>query len=147
MVIALASDHRGYKQKEKVKMILESLGHTPKDFGTSSEESTDYPDFAFKAVEAVSTGDCDRAILTCYSGIGMSIAANKVNGIRAALCYDEECIELSRAHNNANVLVLPTKLDFGERLPAMIRAWIEHPFEGGRHQKRLEKIWRYENSR
>ncbi|MFQ5905063.1 MAG: ribose 5-phosphate isomerase B [bacterium] len=147
MVIALASDHRGYKQKEKIKAILERFGHTLRDFGTSSEASTDYPEFAFKAVEAVSRGDCERAILTCYTGIGMSIAANKVNGIRAALCYDDECIELSRAHNNANVLVLPAKLDFGERLPGMIQNWIELPFEGGRHQRRLEKVSRYESGK
>lgn len=147
MRIALASDHRGYRQKGSIKKILEDLGHTPHDFGAFSESPADYPDFAFKAAESVSSGNCDRAILICYSGIGMSIAANKVDGTRAALCYDRECIELSRAHNNANVLVLPAKLDFGEKLVEMIQSWLSLPFEGGRHKRRMEKISEYETHR
>jgi ribose 5-phosphate isomerase B len=147
MRIALASDHRGYSRKEEIKTIVLNLGHTPQDFGTFSQESADYPDFAFRAVEAVSNGTCDRAILLCYSGIGMSIAANKVNGIRAALCYDEDCIQLSRAHNDANVLVLPAKLNFGNGLAGMIQVWIDMPFEGGRHKRRREKISQYEDNR
>ncbi len=147
MKIALASDHRGYGYKERIKKILEDLGHTLQDFGTFSEAPTDYPDFAFKVAESVSRGDCDRAILICYSGIGMTIAANKVSGIRAALCYDQECIKLSRAHNNANILVLPAKLDFGEKLTEMIQSWIDLPFEGGRHERRLEKVSKYETGK
>lgn len=147
MRIALASDHRGYRYKERIKKILEDLGHIPQDFGTFSEAPADYPDFAFKVAESVSRGDCDRAILICYSGIGMTIAANKVSGIRAALCYDQECIELSRAHNNANILVLPAKLDFGEKLTEMIQSWIDLPFEGGRHERRLEKVSKYETDK
>ncbi|TET46845.1 ribose 5-phosphate isomerase B [candidate division TA06 bacterium] len=147
MKIALASDHRGYRYKERIKKILEGLGHTLQDFGTFSEAPADYPDFAFKVAESVSRGDCDRAILICYSGIGMTIAANKVDGIRAALCYDHECIKLSRAHNNANILVLPAKLDFGEKLTEMIQSWIDLPFEGGRHERRLEKVSKYETDK
>jgi len=147
MKIALASDHRGYRYKERIKKILEGLGHTLQDFGTFSETPADYPDFAFKVAESVSRGDCDRAILICYSGIGMTIAANKVDGIRAALCYDHECIKLSRAHNNANILVLPAKLDFGEKLAEMIQSWIDLPFEGGRHERRLEKVSKYETDK
>lgn len=147
MKIALASDHRGYRLKERIEKIIEDLGHTPQDFGTSSEAPADYPDFALKVAESVSRGDCDRAILICYSGIGMTIAANKVNGIRAALCYDEECVGLSRAHNDANILVLPAKLDFGEKLPKMIQSWIDLSFEGGRHKIRLEKVSKYETDK
>lgn len=147
MKIALASDHRGYRLKGAVKTIISQLGHTPEDFGGHSEDSVDYPDFAFKAVEAVAKGDCGRAILVCHSGVGMSIAANKVNGIRAALCYDRESIELSRLHNDANVLVLPAKVDFGEELPQLVESWIDAEFEGGRHQRRLDKISYYESHR
>ena len=147
MKIALASDHRGYRYKERIKKILEGLGHTPQDFGTFSEAPADYPDFAFKVAESVSRGNCDRAILICYSGMGMTIAANKVDGIRAALCYDHECIKLSRAHNNANILVLPAKLDFGEKLAEMIQSWIDLPFDGGRHERRLEKVSKYETDK
>lgn len=147
MKIALASDHRGYRLKGRIKKIIEDLGHTPQDFGTSSEAPADYPDFALKAAESVSKGDCDRAILICYSGIGMAIAANKVIGIRAALCYDQECLGLSRTHNDANILVLPAKLDFGEKLPEMIQSWIDLSFEGGRHRTRLEKVSKYETNK
>jgi ribose 5-phosphate isomerase B len=147
MRIALASDHRGFAQKAKIGKILEELGHTPKDFGAFSDLPADYPDFGLKAAEAVAAGECDRAILVCYTGIGMSIAANKVRGIRAALCYDEECIELSRKHNDANVLVLPAKIDFGDRLKGLIQTWLEVPFEGGRHKRRMEKIEGYERGR
>ena len=147
MRIALASDHRGFRRKEEVKSIVSDLGHTTEDFGGYDEGPVDYPDFAFKAVESVAQGNCDRAVLVCHSGIGMSIAANKVNGIRAALCYDRESAELSRLHNDANVLVLAAKVDFGDELPKLVNAWIDLEFEGGRHQRRLEKISGYERRR
>jgi len=147
MRVALASDHRGYSLKEAVKEILSRLGHTFKDFGTHSEDSVDYPDFGFRAAEAVVLGDFDRAILLCHSGIGMSIVANKVDGIRAALCCDRESAELSRLHNDANVLILPAKKDFGDALSEILRRWLDLPFEGGRHQKRLAKISSYEAGR
>jgi ribose 5-phosphate isomerase B len=145
MKIALASDHRGYARKEAVKAVLKSLGEEPEDFGAFSEDSTDYPEFAFRAVESVSRGRSDRAILSCHTGIGMSIAANKVRGIRAALCYDEECVRLSRAHNDANVLVLPATIDFGQELPWMVELWLNTPFEAGRHKRRLDRISEYES--
>lgn len=146
MRIAVASDHRGYRRKENIKGILSELKHTPEDFGPFNEESVDYPDFAFQAVQAVACGDCERAILSCYTGVGMSIAANKVKGVRAALCYDKESVELSRRHNDANVLVLPARIDFGGSLSELVRMWIDLEFEGGRHQRRLDKISNYEGS-
>ena len=147
MRVALASDHRGYGLKQEVKEILTKLGHTFEDFGSHGEDPADYPDFGFRAAEAVAQGGCDRAILLCHSGIGMSIVANKVNGIRAALCCDPDSVELSRHHNDANVLVLPAKTGFDDALPGIIQRWLELPFEGGRHKRRLEKISRYEADR
>jgi RpiB/LacA/LacB family sugar-phosphate isomerase len=147
MRVALASDHRGFRCKEAVKDVLRRLGHTPTDFGTDSEASVDYPDLGFKAAEAVAGGECERAILICHTGIGMSIAANKVRGIRAALCCDSETAELSRMHNDANVLVLPAKTHYGTDLSEMLKKWLETQFEGGRHQRRLERISVYETDR
>ena len=147
MKVALASDHRGHGLKQAVKEILTESGHTFEDFGSHSEDPADYPDFGFRAAEAVARGGCARAILLCHSGIGMSIVANKVDGIRAALCCDLESAELSRLHNDANVLVLPAKADLGDALPEITKRWLDLPFEGGRHQRRLEKISRYEADR
>ncbi len=147
MKIALASDHRGYARKETLKAVLKTLRQEFEDFGAFSEDSTDYPELAFRAVESVSDGRSDRAILSCYTGIGMSIAANKVRGIRAALCYDEECVRLSRAHNDANVLVLPAKVDFGQVLSRMVELWLNTPFDAGRHRRRLSQISEYESRR
>jgi ribose 5-phosphate isomerase B len=147
MKVAIASDHRGYARKETVKEILRELGHMPEDFGTDSEASVDYPDFGLSAAEAVARGGCDRAVLICHTGIGMSIAANKVDGIRAALCYDRESAKLSRLHNDANVLVLPAKIDYNDGLQTLLKEWLDLRFEGGRHERRLAKISTYEAGR
>src|SRR3989337_3750035 len=116
MKIALGADHKRYPFKEKVKRFLQETGHQVKDFGTFSEESVDYPDFALKVAEAVSKGEAERGILFCWSGIGMSISANKVKGIRAALCLNEEMAKLSREHNDSNVLSLSAKFIGEEEL-------------------------------
>jgi ribose 5-phosphate isomerase B len=140
MKIALGADHKGYPYKEKVKRFLQEKGHQVLDFGTFSEESVDYPDFALKVAEAVSKGEAERGILFCWSGIGMSISANKVKGIRAALCLNEEMAKLSRQHNDSNVLSLSAKFIREEELLKIVEVWLNTPFEEGRHQRRLDKI-------
>jgi ribose 5-phosphate isomerase B len=140
MKIALGADHKGYPYKEKVKRFLQEKGHQVLDFGTFSEESVDYPDFALKVAEAVSKGEAERGVLFCWSGIGMSISANKVKGIRAALCLNEEMAKLSRQHNDSNVLSLSAKFIREEELLKIVEVWLNTPFEGGRHQRRLDKI-------
>jgi ribose 5-phosphate isomerase B len=140
MKIALGSDHKGYPYKEKVKRFLQEKGHQAMDFGTFSEESVDYPDFAIKAADAVSRGDAERGILFCWTGIGMCITANKVKGIRASLCLNEEMAMLTRQHNDSNVLALSAKFITEDELLKIVEIWLDTPFEGGRHQKRLDKI-------
>ncbi|MBM4075990.1 MAG: ribose 5-phosphate isomerase B [Planctomycetes bacterium] len=144
MRIAVASDHRGYELKQKILALLSELNHEGRDLGPSSSEVCDYPDFAARAAEAVSNGSVDRAILICCSGIGMSIVANKYQGVRAALCHDDLTAEMSRRHNDANVLCLSADL-LGDRLASrMIELWLGTPFEGGRHARRIGKIAEYE---
>jgi ribose 5-phosphate isomerase B len=140
MKIALGADHKGYQYKEKVKKFLQGKGYEIKDFGTFSEESVDYPDFGFKVAKAVSNGDAERGILFCWSGIGMCISANKIKGVRAALCLNEEMAKLSREHNDSNVLSLSAKFIPEEKLLKIVEVWLNTPFEGGRHQRRLDKI-------
>lgn len=140
MKIAIAADHAGFKLKENIKKFLESLGHEYKDFGTDSEESVDYPDFAIKAAEAVKSKKFDRGILICGTGIGMCISANKVPGIRAALCYDTETARLSREHNNANVLTMGARIIGEEKAKEIVDVWLKTEFAGGRHERRVEKI-------
>ena len=147
MKVALAADHRGYATKEKLKALLASLGHKPEDFGTQSEESCDYPDCAIPASRAVAAGECDRAMLICSSGIGVSMVANRIAGIRAALCFDEETARVSRSHNDANVLCLPASRLTWEQIEAMVKIWLEAPFEGGRHQRRIDKIMKLDQHR
>lgn len=143
--IALGSDHRGYEAKRRVIALLEKLGCDVSDYGPDSEKPCDYPDAAFAASAAVQSGDCDAGLLLCGTGIGMSITANKVRGIRAAVCHDELTAEMSRRHNNANMLCLPADL-VGEALMArIIEVWLKTEFEGGRHERRLEKITEIEN--
>lgn len=138
MKIAIASDHAGYDLKEKLKEYLNS--HDIIDFGTNSTESMDYPDTGFPAAEAVSTGEYEKGILICGSGIGMSIVANKVKGIRASLCNQKEIAILTRKHNNSNILVLPGRfLDYNTAIQ-IVDAWLNTEFEGGRHQRRIDKI-------
>jgi len=139
-MIALASDHAGFEYKERAKELLQTLGLAYKDFGTFSEESTDYPDYAHPASVAVSTGECDRGIFICGTGIGMSIVANKHRGIRAAACETPEAARLSRAHNNANVLTLGQRLIDWATAEQIIRIFLSTTFDGGRHERRIEKI-------
>ena len=125
-------------------VLLDQLGHTVQDLGTSSKDSVDYPDFAFKVAQAVSSRQVDRGILICGTGIGMAIAANKVLGVRAAPCHDSITAEMSRRHNDANVLCLSADL-LGEALiERMIKIWLSTDFEAGRHARRVEKIVQFE---
>jgi len=145
MKVAVSSDHRGYHAKERVKMILVDRGHEVVDFGCDNETSCDYPDMAVPAAESVGAGESDRAILICGTGLGMSIMANKVRNVRAALCHDELTAQFARKHNDANVLCLPADL-VGERLINLIvESWLDTAFEGGRHARRLQKISDYES--
>jgi ribose 5-phosphate isomerase B len=140
MKIAIGSDHRGFHAKEQLKRLLTQLGHEVTDYGTHSDHSTDYPDHAIPVCAAVAGGDADRGVLLCGSGIGMSITANKVHGIRAALCHDELTAEMSRRHNNANVLCLAADLLGEELIRRMVEIWMATEFDGGRHERRVEKI-------
>ena len=146
MKIALASDHRGFAAKEKIAAFLAGHSHTVDDFGCESPTSCDYPDHGFAAAESVASGQTDTAILFCGTGIGMSITANKVKGIRAALCHDELTAELARQHNNANVLCLSADLLGGELQRRVVDAWIRTVFEAGRHERRIDKISAYEQN-
>ena len=139
-MIALAADHGGYNYKERVKALLDALGLEWKDFGTDSEESVDYPDFAHTAAEAIQRGECDRGIFICGTGIGISLAANRHRGVRAAACQVPEAARMSRLHNDANVLALGERLVDWPLAEQMIRIWLETPFEGGRHERRIGKI-------
>jgi ribose 5-phosphate isomerase B len=145
MRIAVGSDHRGYEVKRRVVALLQQLGHQVIDVGPAGKDSVDYPDFAFEVANAVSQGRADRGILTCGSGIGMCIAANKVKGVRAAPCHDSITAEMSRRHNDANVLCLSADLLGEELIERMVRIWLETPFDGGRHARRVEKITRFES--
>ncbi|MFN4259832.1 MAG: ribose 5-phosphate isomerase B [Gemmataceae bacterium] len=144
MKIAIGSDHRGFDVKRRLQSFLTLLDHEVLDVGPSSSDSVDYPDFAFKVARAVSEGRVQRGILICGSGIGMCIAANKVRGVRAALCHDAITAEMSRRHNDANVLCLSADLLGEELMERMVRIWLQTDFEGGRHARRVEKIVRFE---
>ena len=141
MKIALAADHGAYAVKEKVKSYLGACGYEVEDFGTHSTESCDYTDFALLAGEAVSTGFCERGILLCTTGIGMSIAANKIRGIRAALCTNTLMAALTREHNDTNVLVLGAGITAELLSLRIVDTWLDTDFTGGeRHQRRIDKI-------
>ncbi len=140
MKIALGSDHRGFDAKEKIKTQLSARGYEVLDCGTDSTSSSDYPDAAYPTCKAVTGGDASLGILLCGSGIGMSITANKVRGIRAALCHDELTAEMSRRHNDANVLCLPADLIGEELIRRIVEVWLKSGFEGGRHERRVRKI-------
>jgi ribose 5-phosphate isomerase B len=144
--IALASDHAGYEEKEKLKKTLDEIGVDYEDLGTGSLESVDYPDYAKKVGEAVAKGEVEQGILVCGSGIGVAIAANKVHGIRAAQAWNEETARLARQHNDANVLTIGARVIPETEIPKIVKAWFETDFEGGRHEKRVEKITAMENS-
>jgi ribose 5-phosphate isomerase B len=144
MRIAVGSDHRGYMIRSKVIGLLERLGHEVVDVGTNSGEPVDYPDIAAVVAGKVSRGEVERGILVCGSGLGMCIAANKFAGVRAAPCHDDLTAEMSRRHNDLNVLCLSADL-LGERLiDRMVELWLSTPFEGGRHARRIEQIARLE---
>jgi ribose 5-phosphate isomerase B len=140
MKISLGTDHAGFRYKEKVKVFLTELGHEVKDFGTFSEESVDYPVFIRPAAEAVARGECDRGIVFGGSGNGEAMVANKVHGVRCALCWNEEVARLSRQHNDANVLSLGQRVIAEDLVLKIVRVWLDTPFEGGRHQKRVEQL-------
>lgn len=144
MKVVIASDHAGYELKEQIKAVLEEKGCTVIDVDTESPSSVDYPDFGIKAATLVGRGEADRGVLVCGTGIGMSVIANKVKGVRAALISDLYSAIQSRKHLDANILVLGGRV-IGKDLAAEItRVWLDTNFEGGRHQKRIEKIEQYE---
>lgn len=138
--IAVASDHAGFRIKEKVKDFLIVSGFEVKDFGCFSEESVDYPDFAHPLSKAVDSGAYDIGITVCGSGNGINMTANKHPGIRSALCWNEEISRLARAHNNANICALPGRFISESEAELIVRVFIETPFEGGRHQRRIDRI-------
>lgn len=146
MKIALGSDHAGFLLKEEIKKWLQHSGHTVDDFGTHSETSVDYPDFVIPAAQSVAEGLNERAIVFGGSGNGEAIAANKVKGIRCALCWHEDSGRLASEHNNANVIALGGRMVSPELGIRIVELWLSTPFEGGRHQIRLQKITNFENS-
>ena len=138
--IALGCDHAAYQLKEQIKTHLLAKGLEVKDFGTFDETSVDYPDYAFFVGKAVTSGECSRGIVLCGTGIGISIAANKIPGVRAALCHDLFTAEACRQHNNANVLAMGARVLEPELALQILDVWLKTEFEGGRHQRRLDKI-------
>ncbi len=144
MKIAIGSDHRGFQAKERIKALLLDMGLEVADLGTFANQACDYPDLGFAVASEVAAGKADRGVLLCGSGIGMSITANKVHGIRAALCHDELTAQMSRRHNDANVLCLPADLVGDALMQGIVRVWLTTEFEGGRHARRVEKIREFE---
>src|SRR5687767_4507 len=140
MKIAIASDHAGYSEKERIKPLLLDLGLDVEDLGTVSEEAVDYPDYARKVAEAVAGGRADQGLLVCGSGTGMAITANKVSGVRAAVAWSEETARLARQHNDANVLAIGARTTPPEQIPGIVRAWFNANFDGGHHADRVRKI-------
>lgn len=147
MKIAIGADHAGFAAKEEIKTVVKALGHAVVDQGTTGEASVDYPDFAEKVARAVAAGEVDRGILICGTGIGMSIAANKVPGVRAAVIVDEKTAALSRQHNDANVFCAGSRVTPVVKIAESLKVWLQTPFEGGRHQNRVNKIAAIEKSR
>ncbi|HUS72923.1 MAG TPA: ribose 5-phosphate isomerase B [Sedimentisphaerales bacterium] len=140
MKIAVGSDHRGFEAKQQIKAIVTQLGHECVDFGTNDSNPVDYPDPAYLAAMAVSKKEANRAILVCSTGLGMSIAANKIKSIRAALCHDELSARISRDHNDANVLCLSGDQTGEVLLRKIVEVWLKTEFSGGRHERRVRKI-------
>lgn len=144
MKIAMACDHGGLRLKNVLKEYLLDNGYEVEDFGTNSEDSCDYPDYAGKAAKAVASGACDKGVVICGTGIGVSITANKVNGIRCALCHDVFSAKATRAHNDSNMIAMGQRV-IGEGLALeILKAWLSTEFEGGRHVQRIEKMMAYE---
>lgn len=140
MKIAIACDHGGLNLKKEIINYLNAHGYTPVDFGTVKTDSCDYPDFALPAAEAVANGDCDKGIVVCSTGIGVSIVANKVPGVRCAHCHDTYCAEFTRLHNDSNVLALGEKVVGVGYALKIVEKFLTTEFEGGRHQRRVDKI-------
>ena len=138
--IALAADHAGYEEKEKLKKTLDEMGVEYDDLGTNSAESVDYPEFARRVAEGVSSGTYDQGLLVCGSGTGMAIAANKVPGVRAAVAWNEEIARLARQHNDANVLSIAARFTPDDEVKKIVKAWFDADFEGGRHERRVAEI-------
>lgn len=138
--IALGADHAGFEEKEKLKKTLDEIGVAYEDVGTYSTDSVDYPDFAQKVGEKVASGEVEQGIIVCGSGIGIAIAANKIHGVRAAQAWNEETAKLARRHNDANVLSIGARVIPEAEIPKIVKAWFSADFEGGRHEKRVEKI-------
>jgi ribose 5-phosphate isomerase B len=138
--IVIGSDHAGFALKEIIKEFLAGLNVSVSDIGAYSDQSVDYPDFAAKVAQKIASGDFSRGILICGTGIGMSMAANRFPAVRAALCNDLFSAVMSRRHNDANILVMGGRVIGSELAKEIVRAWIETPFEGGRHQKRIDKM-------
>lgn len=146
MKIAIGADHAGFALKEELRAALEAKGLEVVDFGTHSSESTDYPDYASAVAQSVSKGEAECGILVCSTGVGMSMAANKVEGVRAALAFNTDEVELTRRHNNANVLTLGARYNNLQQAEELVDVFLKTPFEGGRHQRRVDKIASLEKS-
>jgi len=144
--IPIASDHAGFELKERLRGTLAEMGFDVQDIGTHSTASTDYADYAHPLAQEVSTGEAQRGVLLCGTGLGMSYTANRYPGVRAAVAWTPEIAALARKHNDANVLVLPARFVSDEDAVAILRAWLDTEFEGGRHTRRVEKIERGEES-
>ena len=140
MKVSIGSDHAGFEYKEKIKALLVSLGHEVRDFGTSSNEPVDYPLFIRPAAEAVARGECERGIVLGGSGNGEAIVANKVHGVRCALCWNLETARLARAHNDSNVLSLGQRMIPEDLALEIVKVWLVTPFDGGRHARRIAEI-------
>ena len=140
MNISIASDHGGLELKNKIAGYLVSLGHNVVDFGTYTTDSCDYPDFAHQAAEAVASGKCERGVVVCTTGIGVSMVANRHKGVRCALCTNTDQAKFTRLHNNANMIAFGQKYTTFDMAKLMLDVFLDTPFEGGRHQKRVEKI-------
>ena len=145
-MIAVASDHAGLPLKREIIALLEERGLEYKDFGTFTPESCDYPDFGELAARAVASGECDRGLLFCGTGIGISLAANKVHGIRCAVCYEPFTARMSRLHNDANMLALGARVLGVDLAKLIVNTWLDTEFEGGRHQRRVDKIMAIEST-
>ena len=138
--IPIGADHAGFPLKQKLVDELKKLGYDPIDVGTNSPASTDYPDYAHPVAHQVEDGEAKRGVLLCGTGLGMSYAANRHHGVRAAVAWTPEIAKLSREHNDSNILVLPARFVSDDEGIAILKAWLDTPFEGGRHQRRVDKI-------
>ncbi len=145
--VAVGADHGAFELKEKLKTYLSVIGYKITDVGTDSKSPVDYPDFAFKVAKKVVSGECDRGIMLDGAGIGSSMVCNKVNGIRAALCWNAQTIINSRQHNNANVLTMGSSLHSDAEIFSMAKLWLETDFEGGRHWPRINKMMSIEKNK